>query len=126
MDYIFVGLGGSIGAMARYGLSKWVGTRWRGEFPLGTFIINTSGALALGFLAVLFSVSGPEKVWLNKLVTTGMLGAFTTYSTFSFEIIDLIRGGEIRTGAVYLAASVFTGLVAAYFGIILARLLLGQ
>lgn len=121
MDYIFVGIGGIFGALSRYSLSRWVGQRWKGYFPVATFAINITGSFTMGLLFVLFSNAGPELSNLKNLTTTGFLGAYTTYSTFSFEIISLVQDGEIITAVKYFLASLGTGLLSAYAGILLAR-----
>ncbi|MDA8212275.1 MAG: fluoride efflux transporter CrcB [Clostridia bacterium] len=120
MEYVFVGLGGVFGALSRYGLSKWVGQRWRGDFPLATFLINITGSFVMGLLYVLFSRASAELVFLKHLTTTGFLGAYTTYSTFSYEIIGLIEDGEKSTAVKYFLTSIIVGLVSAYAGIVLA------
>lgn len=121
MEYVFVGIGGIFGALARYGLSKWVGQKWPGSFPLATFSINITGSFAMGFLLVLFSGGGTGLTYLKNLTGTGFLGAYTTYSTFSYEIINLVRDGEKGTAIKYFLASVIFGLVSAYAGIVLAE-----
>ncbi len=121
MEYIYVGIGGILGALSRYGLSKWVGQRWRGNFPLATFCINITGSFILGLLYVLFSRAGEGAFPLRNLTTTGFLGAYTTYSTFSFEIINLLEDGERASAALYFLASIVIGLLSAYAGISLAE-----
>ena len=121
MEYVFVGLGGIFGALTRYGLSKWVGQRWRGDFPLATFGINVTGSFVLGLLYVLFSRGGADLAYLRNLTATGFLGAYTTYSTFSYEIINLIEDGEKGTAGIYFLASIIFGLISAYAGIVLAE-----
>ena len=120
MEYIYVGFGGILGAISRYGLSKWAGQRWGGDFPLATFLINISGSFILGLLFVLFDKAGPGMVYLKSFAATGFLGAYTTYSTFSYEIIVLVRQGEWATAIKYFVSSVVFGLFAAYGGMVLA------
>lgn len=120
MEYIAVGLGGVLGALSRYGLSKWVGQRWPGSFPLATFWINISGSFVLGFLFIWFAKAGTNLSLLKALTTTGFLGAYTTFSTFSYEIISLFIDGEKSMAVKYFLASLVIGLVAAYAGIALA------
>ncbi len=123
MEYVFVGLGGVLGALSRYGLSRWVGQRWRGAFPLATFIINITGSFVLGLLYVVFFRAGAGYASLKYLTTTGFLGAYTTYSTFSYEIVNLVQDGENLTAAAYFAASVAVGLLAAWAGILAAQMM---
>ena len=117
MEYLFIGFGGVFGAISRYGFSKWVAKRWQGEFPLATLGINISGSLLLGILFVLFAKSGTHLVLAQDFAMTGLLGAFTTFSTFSYEIIGLVENGEKSTAVVYFLASISLGLLAAYLGV---------
>lgn len=121
MEYVYIGVGGVFGALSRYAFSKWVGQRWRGDFPLATFFINITGSFIMGLLYVLFSRAGTEVGFLKNLTTTGFLGAFTTYSTFSYEIINLIEDGEKAIAVRYFLTSLIVGLLSAYAGIILAE-----
>lgn len=123
MEYVFVGLGGIFGALARYSISQWVGQKWKGDFPLATFGINVTGSFVLGLLYILFSKGGGNLEYIKNFAATGFLGAYTTYSTFSYEIIGLAKDGEKRTAAGYFAASLAVGLAAAYGGIILGEYL---
>lgn len=121
MEYVAVGLGGVLGALSRYGLSKWVGRRWPGSFPLATFWINITGSFILGFFYILFSKTGTNLTYLKNFTTTGFLGAYTTYSTFSYEIISLLAAGEKNIAVKYFLSSLVAGLVSAYAGIVLAE-----
>lgn len=123
MEYLYVGIGGIFGAMTRYGLSKWVGQRWKGDFPLATFCINLTGSFILGLLFVVFSKAGSNVAFLKNLTTIGFLGAYTTYSTFTYEIVNLIEDGEKGTAVKYFLASVIVGLIAAFLGMTLAEYL---
>ncbi len=123
MEYLYVGIGGVFGAITRYGLSKWVGQRWKGDFPLATFCINITGSFILGLLIVVFSTAGPSVTYLKDLTTAGFLGAFTTYSTFTYEIVNLIENGEKGTAVKYFLASIIVGLTAAFLGMTLAECL---
>lgn len=121
MEYLYIGIGGILGAMARYGLSKWIGQRWKGDFPLATFCINITGSFVLGLLFIIFSRAGSDAAYLKNLITTGFLGAYTTYSTFTYEIVNLIQDGEKSIAVKYFLASVIVGLIAAFLGMALAE-----
>lgn len=123
MEYLFIGFGGAFGALSRYGFSKWLGQRWQGSFPLATFVINITGAFILGILYVLFSRAGTQLAFIKDLTTTGFLGAYTTYSTFSYEITGLLQEGEKKTAVQYFLASIVVGLISAYAGLTLAEVL---
>lgn len=123
MEYVLVGLGGFLGALSRYGLSKWVGQRWPKDFPLATFFINITGSFMLGLLFMFCSRPGAGLTHIRDFAATGYLGAFTTYSTFSYEMLCLITNGKKGTAAGYFVSSLAAGLVSAYAGMALAEYL---
>jgi CrcB protein len=109
---LLVGVAGALGALARYG----VGVRWGGRsFPWATLGINVVGSLVLG--AVLRAAV--EQGWSDTRtlpLSVGFLGAFTTFSTFSYEAQDLLRDGRVGAAAAYVALSVAGGIAAAAVG----------
>ncbi|MFQ5702751.1 MAG: fluoride efflux transporter CrcB [Gemmatimonadales bacterium] len=115
MLLIYVALGGAVGAVARYGLSGFVQHRMGSGFPWGTLAVNVAGSLLLGFIVRLFhgSTVTPE---LRAAVTIGLIGAFTTFSTFSYETVALLDHGEWSGAAAYLVGSVVLALAAAFVG----------
>ncbi len=119
MTLLVVALGGATGAIARYLLSGWVQATSGGSFPWGTLLVNASGCLALGFVAVwlqtLVSADGPR-----ALITIGFLGSFTTFSAFSFEALTLLRAGEWWRAGGYTLGSVAIGILAVALGAALA------
>ncbi len=119
MHIALIALGGAAGALLRYGVSAWV-TSPRGGFPLATLLANISGAFLLG-VASLLLVRLEVSTALRLGLTVGVLGAYTTFSTFSVETLDLLNDGEWRTAALYVAASVAGALAAAWAGQSLAR-----
>lgn len=120
MEYLFIGLGGIVGALSRYGLTKLVAQRWQSRFPIATFCINIIGSFFLGLFYGMFPETDKNWFYLKYLVMIGFLGAFTTYSTFSYEIIGLIKEKEHLITVIYVLASIVMGLIAAYTGIMLA------
>lgn len=107
LDWIGLALLGGVGAVLRYVVDGWVEDRYGGEFPLGTFIVNMCGTFALGVLtgahvadAALF------------IVGTGLIGAFTTFSTWMFETQRLLEDGEVAVAGWNVAASIAAGLAA--------------
>ena len=115
MRYLLVSIGGILGANARLIMSAWIASRWEKGFPLGTFLINVGGSLAIG----LYTATAVKHNWHENgrlLVCVGFLGAFTTFSTFSLESLKLLQAGEIGTAVKYLVSSVCFGLVAATLG----------
>ena len=115
--------GGVFGALSRYAISLALPTK-TGQFPWGTFLINLSGSLVLGFLLVLLLEQFPRGRLARPVIGTGFLGAYTTFSTFMVETVLLIRDGHPGDAVAYLTSSTVLGLVAAWAGIAFARLLL--
>lgn len=117
-----VGAAGALGALARYLLGRFIAERANTAFPWGTFAINISGAF---FIGLLFALAGQKflAAWLQIILATGFLGGYTTFSTMSWEGLQLARGGSTRQSALYLGASVALGLLAAALGIGLGWLL---
>lgn len=92
---LFIALGGSVGAVARYGLSSYVLGAVNEVFPWGTLVVNLSGSFLMGVFVEVFEQSiVPTN--LRSLITIGFLGAFTTFSAFSMETVALLRDGEFR------------------------------
>ena len=120
---MLVGLGGGLGSLLRWWLGRMVGERYHGNFPLGTFLINVSGAFAMGYLSILFDVDWRHRYGtaLNAGVLTGVLGGYTTFSSMQLDAAKL--AGKTRGGlaATYLLLSVVVGLLAAGLGAALAR-----
>ena len=121
MRYLLVAGGGALGAVARYLIGGWIATAGS-VFPVGTLAINVSGSFLLGFfyaLALERFALPPE--W-RLAVAIGFLGAYTTFSTFSYETFKLIEDGAILFAALNVALSITGGLLALYLGVVAARL----
>jgi CrcB protein len=117
--YVYLAAGGVIGTLARYGLGQWVPT-WAGTgFPWHTFLINVAGSLGLGFAMRAFDTV-PVAPELRAFVSVGLCGAFTTFSTFSFETVKLMQDGHWGRASLYAAGSVAVGLLAVFAGMSLA------
>ncbi len=119
--YILVGLGGMLGAMARYALSGWVSDATTGRFPYGTLVVNLIGSFVIGFFLVLALEKFSWNPDLRIFFTVGFLGAFTTFSTFSYETVELLRGGAYLIAAANMGVSLFGCLAATYAGIVLGN-----
>ena len=122
MTLAYVALGGALGALARYGISGWVYDRLGENFPWGTLIVNLVGCLALGMVIRWLQVSAvsPE---VRPFLTIGVLGAFTTFSTFSYETVALLQEGQWLRAGLYMGGSVALGLIAMVAGMALVTAL---
>jgi fluoride exporter len=120
-QWVLVGLAGAVGAPLRYVVDTLVSGRVEGAFPYGTLVVNISGSFALGLLsglAMYHGLPGTPKL----IVGTGLVGAYTTFSTFSFETVALLEEGETRLAARNVAFSAVVGAAAAGAGLALAAL----
>lgn len=120
-NYVAVALGGVVGCCARYGVTQAVQLFYGKSFPLATLIINVSGCLAMGFLFYLTLERVSLSPSLRVAILTGVLGGFTTFSTFAMEALLLAEDGETGYALSYILLSVFLGLGAAYLGAWCAR-----
>jgi len=116
-----IALGGALGAIARYCLTELSSTMFGAEFPYGTLIVNVLGSLCLGFAFVLLSERAIVSPLWRSAVIVGLLGAFTTFSTFSLQAFDLIQQERFLAGGSYIVGSVVASLVAVGAGMILAK-----
>ena len=121
--FILISLGGILGANTRYWLGGWAAQRWGTTFPFGTLIINMSGRLVLGFFLTLTT----ERFLLDPrwrvLFVIGFLGAYTTFSTYTYESVNLMLNGQWQLGLLNLLGSALLGGVAVAIGIFLGRLI---
>ncbi|WP_460753177.1 fluoride efflux transporter CrcB [Marinomonas epiphytica] len=122
MMYFMIALGGALGALARFELGRLVNSFWSLPFPLATLLINVIGCFFMGLAFVFISERIPSLEAYRPLVMVGFLGAFTTFSTFSLEIVSLINMQAWLSAASYLLLSCLLGVVALMIGIGLARL----
>ncbi len=116
-----VALGGALGAVARYGVNIGAVHILGHGFPWGTLVVNVIGSFMMGVLIVKFSQMNQVSQELRTLCTTGFLGAFTTFSTFSLDGVTLWERGDMLHAAAYLAASVIISIVALFFALWLMR-----
>jgi CrcB protein len=121
--YLWIGLGGFLGANARYFLAGWAAAKWGATFPYGTMAINLSGSFLLCFLSVVLSDRLVFHPTLRLALLVGFLGAYTTFSTFSYEWLQLVQEGELLYSLAYMGGSVIGGGLAGVIGLLLGRLL---
>lgn len=117
IDALLIAAGGFFGAISRFGFSSYMKKRYPSVFPIGTFFINLTGAFLLGFI-----VGRGLDQSLQLLLGTGFMGAFTTFSTFKLENIQLFEKGKWKQAVVYLAVSYTFGILLAFLGIKLGSL----
>ena len=122
MALVFVG--GAGGSAIRWLVGIGVGERYKGTFPLGTFLINVSGAFLMRLLSTLFNVDWKDRYGSNltALVLTGVLGGYTTFSSYQLDTANLYNKGERGPVFFYWIGSVVAALIAAALGAITARL----
>jgi CrcB protein len=121
--FLLIGLGAALGANMRYLLGQLVAQRMGAGFPYGTLLINVLGSLGIGlFLGLVGTPYEPSTAW-RLLIVTGLMGGFTTFSTFSYETFTLFTLGRWQEALLYAAGSVTVGLVATAAGVRLSQLL---
>lgn len=120
---VAIGIFGALGALARYGLDGLVARRVPSAFPWGTFVVNISGAFVLGLLMTLMTEQLTTAPWLRSGLTIGLLGAYTTFSTLSYETYRLLEDGALGLAAANVFGSMATGLLAVYLGVVAGRAL---
>lgn len=124
--YILIGLGGMLGASARYVISVWAANHYGTSFPYGTFVINGSGSFLLGLFLTLISDHFGNGAEAQLFVATGFLGAYTTFSTFTYETMALLRQAELRRGLINVLGSTLVGVGGAAAGILVPAALGAQ
>ncbi|MFD3447860.1 fluoride efflux transporter CrcB [Microbacteriaceae bacterium 4G12] len=117
MNVLYVAIGGFFGAIARFGISNWVKARYKGKFPYATFFVNIVGAFLLGLL----TGAKVGHIWL-LLFGTGFMGAFTTFSTFQLEAVQLYIKKDNKILLVYVTLTYIIGICFAYIGFLIGRM----
>ena len=110
-----IAVGGAAGSVTRYVISMWM-TRSHGDFPFATFVINVAGSFLIGVFARVFSTPDSNPV-LRAALTIGFCGGFTTFSTFSAELVTLVQEGRSARAMLYVTTSVLAGAVAVVAGL---------
>lgn len=119
--YFYIAVGGALGALARYGVGVFVTGRMGTKFPYGTFVINMTACVIIGFsLTFLSRRAGLNPAW-RYLVPVGFVGAYSTFSTYEWETLSTLRSGAFSLAALYAFSSLVLGLVAVWCGILLAE-----
>lgn len=119
--YLYIALGGSLGSLARYWIGSAVADKIGTKFPYGTFLVNLSACILLGFsLEVLDRHMEFSPAW-RYLVPIGFVGAYSTFSTFEWETFSSLQAGSFLMAGLYVALSIFVGLVGLWCGGFLGR-----
>jgi len=122
LKYVVVGVGGFLGAIARYALGTYIGGRYGVRFPLGTFVINVSGSFLIGLILTLLARTTASAYW-RYLIPIGFIGAYTTFSTFEYETLRAIQDGQLMTGFLNVALSLVIGFIAVWAGAAIGRVM---
>ncbi len=120
---LFIASGGAIGALCRYWVSGYVVNNTNHYLPLGTLTVNVIGSLLMGVCFVLIMEKSQLSPEYRPLLMVGLLGAFTTFSTFSLETVALMQEGHIMSAAIYILLSVVCCIAALFAGIWFTRIL---
>lgn len=121
MDLLWVGVGGFIGANARYVMGRAIDDRVDTTFPAGTLTINVLGSIAIGVLLTLLAERYAPSHALRLLIVTGFLGGYTTFSSYAYEAITLADRGQLGRSLVYILGSNGLALVGCVAGVALVR-----
>jgi CrcB protein len=119
--YFFIALGGSLGSIARYWVGSTVADRMGTRFPYGTFVINITACIIIGFsLSFLAERTELNPAW-RFLVPVGFIGAYSTFSTFEWETYSNLQTGAFLIAGLYVVLSVVLGLAGVWCGVLIAR-----
>ena len=122
MGYLIVFLGGGLGAMLRHGVNLLGARLFPGAgFPLATLTVNITGSIVMGVLAAIFAFKGGGSQHWRLFLTTGILGGYTTFSSFSLDVAVLYERGDLVMAAVYILASVAIAIVGLFLGLAVTR-----
>ncbi|MHC4956958.1 MAG: fluoride efflux transporter CrcB [Planctomycetota bacterium] len=124
-EVVVVAVGGAFGAVGRYLLSGWAYAVCGERFPYGTLAVNVVGCLLIGFVMHIGLTTDLISRNARLLLTTGILGALTTFSTFTYETMMAVQGGHWGTAFLNIALNVVLGLGATFSGLVLARQMVG-
>jgi len=120
MEYVYIGIGGFLGAVIRYLIYYYFLRDYHTTFPYVTFFINIVGSFLLSFISNLTLEEFKIDIKIRLAITTGFIGAFTTFSTFIKETIDLMNTGEFEVALLYVLSSIIVGFIMSFTGFELA------
>lgn len=117
MEYLWVGIGGFLGANARYILGSLIAHRLGTLFPYGTLIVNLTGAFLIGVLFTILTDRALDDAMWRQLIIVGFLGGYTTFSSYTWEAVGLMQAGRWTPALIYIVGSNAIGLLACVGGI---------
>lgn len=120
--YLMVGIGGFLGAIARFWLGGYIGEKLGTRFPYGTLVINCTGCFVIGFIVTLMAERTHWNPNWRYLIPIGFIGAYTTFSAFEYETFRAMQDGEMLIAFLNVAISVVAGFLAVWLGVIAGRL----
>jgi fluoride exporter len=125
LTYLSIAIGGALGSMARFGFAGLISAATGGTFPFGTMFVNVTGAIVIGFFLTLVGPNGRllVSVYTRQFVAVGICGGYTTFSTFSWETVSLMRDGQWLAASANAVFSVVFCLIAVWLGSIAASAL---
>jgi CrcB protein len=121
--YLLVAAGGALGSIARYWVGATIGSRMGTRFPYGTFVINLTACLIIGFSLTWFSKRVELSPAWRYLIPVGFVGAYSTFSTYEWETLSTLRTGAFALAALYAVGSLILGLASVWLGVALAELI---
>ena len=125
MEYLWVGIGGFLGANARFALGRLVADRLGGGYPWGTFLVNLTGSFLIGVLLTFLIERAVADPFWRLILVVGFLGGYTTFSSYTFEALALAMDGKWTMAGLYVLGSNVLGLAACGAGVALAKGVLG-
>lgn len=124
LDLIVVAIGGAVGSVTRYLIGNFVSKNYHGSFPIGTFFINIVGCFLMGlFMSSLIQKEMVDTSW-RLFLCVGLLGGFTTFSSFGYEALTMLSNGKLMMAGMYAGCSVVAGLFAAITGMMMSKFIL--
>jgi fluoride exporter len=121
--YLMVGLGGFIGAVARFWLGGYISDRMGTRLPYGTFVINCTGSFLIGLIITVLAERTHWSANWRYLIPIGFIGAYTTFSTFEYETFRSIQDGELIAAGLNVVLSVVIGFISVWLGVITGRII---